>query len=69
MRRLLDALYRLDDRALNSWWGLFVSPFAWTNYRLGYAFRHRVSDHRTFDPRHAIYLRGAREGRPLRRTR
>lgn len=60
-------LRRLDDRALNSWWGLVVTPFAWLNYRAGY---HSGDTDVPLGgwlrgPQGTIFARGAREGRPL----
>ena len=68
MGRVMDRLRRLDDRAFNSWWGLFVTPFAWIWYRLGrrYGAESRLGEWVGGAPG-AIYARGAREGRPLRR--
>ena len=67
---MLDRLNRLDDRALNAWWGAFATPFAWAAYRLGYALRDtrmRGRDTRAVGrPLAMVYRRGAVEGRPLR---
>jgi hypothetical protein len=67
---MFDALRRLDDWALNSWWGLLITPIAWINYRMGY---HDSQPSPLGGwlrgPGGAIYVRGGREGRPLRKKK
>ena len=66
MRRLVQRLSDIDDRALNAWWGLFIVPLAWLTYRLGYRMRHRGS-YIAWDPTDVLLNRGREEGRPLKK--
>ena len=69
MGKVMARLRELDHRALNSWWGLLVVPFAWLAYRLG---RHaggpggkRWAYLGIFGPEGALFHKGAQEGKPL----
>jgi hypothetical protein len=66
MGRRLRALRQLDDRALNSWWGALIAPWAWIAYRSGATTGsrgNRALGYVLFSwPYGAIFNRGRREG-------
>lgn len=69
--RLLRRANAMDDRALNSWWGALVAPFAWAVYRLGAkdrSGRGRWPAYLTFGPINgAVFNRGRQEATGLAR--
>ncbi len=65
---LLDRLYALDHRALNSRWGLLVIPWQWVPYRLGRRFggrREKIAPYLYNPVVGSLWNRGREEGEPL----